>query len=298
MSYLTISGKKIYYEEYGNGHSPAIVYLHGGPGESCLTYTYQAKKLGETFHVISFDQYGVFRSDAVGDDPLSVNDLVQMTEQIRVALGIDSWIPLGHSFGGMLALIYAHTYPDSIDAVIYDCPMWSALHTARAIAEATLPCFERDDVSDQTALCKEILDSTLSSREAFKKAMSIDMNEDIQRYCHVIENSRYNDYVNTHIPDPMVTEDCWGKFVDFRKKLFDSEDFYVDYLPYLADIVKPQLLIVGEYDMTCGRYEQKWFADNAPNGRTEILSDCAHLTWFEQPEKYTDMIVKFFSNDK
>ena len=96
----------------------------------------------------------------------------------------------------------------------------------------------------------------------------------------------------------MVTEDCWGKFVDFRKKLFDSEDFYVDYLPYLADIVKPQLLIVGEYDMTCGRYEQKWFADNAPDGSTEILLDCAHLTWFEQPEKYTDIIVKMFSNNE
>ena len=298
MSYLAISGRKIYYEEYGTDKAPTLIYLHGGPGESCLTYTYQARKLGETFHVISFDQYGVFRSDAVGDESLGVNDLVQMTEQMRIALGIESWIPLGHSFGGMLALVYAHTYPDSIDAVIYDCPMWSALHTARAIAEATLPCFEQEGIAEQTALCRRILNSELSSREAFEKAMSIDMNESVQRYCHVIENDRYNDYINTHIPDPMVTEDCWGKFADFRKKLFLSEDFYADYIPYLADIAKPQLLIVGEYDMTCGRYEQKWFADNAPDGKTEILSGCAHLTWFEQPEKYTDIIVKMFSNHK
>ena len=298
MSCLTISGKKIYYEEYGIENTLTLVYLHGGPGESCLTYSYQAKKLGATFHVISFDQYGVFRSDAVNDEPLGVNDLVHMTEQMRIALGIDRWIPIGHSFGGMLALVYAHTYPDSIDAVIYDCPMWSALHTARAIAEATLPCFEQYGNSDQIALCREILDSELSSREAFEKAMSIDMNENVQRYCHVIENSRYNDYINTHISDPMVTEECWGKFVDFRKKLFDSEDFYVDYLPYLKDITKPQLLIVGEYDMTCGKFEQKWFADNAPNSSTKILSDCAHLTWFEQPEKYTDIIIEMFSTDK
>ena len=298
MSYLTISGKKIYYEEYGADNAPALVYLHGGPGESCLTYSYQAKKLGETFHVISFDQYGVFRSDAVGDEPLGVNDLVRMTEQMRKALGIDSWIPLGHSFGGMLALVYAHTYPDSIDAVIYDCPMWSALHTARAIAEATLPCFELDGNSGQIALCKEILDGEISSREAFEKAMSIDMNESVQRYCHVIENSRYNDYISTHISDPMVPEECWGRFVGFRNKIFESEDFYADYLPYLADIAKPQLLIVGEYDMTCGKFEQQFFADNATNGRTVVLSDCAHLTWFEQPEKYTEIIIESFSEDK
>ena len=285
MPYLTVFGRKIYYEEYGVGNAPVLVYLHGGPGESCLTYSYQAEKLGETFHVVSFDQYGVFRSDAVGEEPLG--------EQMRLALGIKSWIPLGHSFGGMLALVYAHTYPDSIDAVIYDCPMWSALHTARAMAEATLPCFERDGNAEQTELCKEILDSKISSREAFEKAMSIDMNENVQRHCHVIETDRYNDYIEAHISDPMVPEECWGRFVGFRKKIFDSDDFYADYLPYLKDISKPQLLIVGEYDMTCGKFEQKCFADSAPNGRTVIIPGSAHLTWFEQPEKYTEIIKAF-----
>ncbi len=171
--------------------------------------------------------------------------------------------------------------------------MWSALHTARAIAEATLPCFERDGVSEQIALCKEILGEP-SPKKAFEKAMSIDINESVQRYCHVIEDSRYNDYISTHISKPAVTEDCWRKYVDFRKKIYDSEDYYVDYLPYLKDIAKPQLLIVGEYDMTCGKYEQKWFADNAPAGSTVILQDSAHLTWFEQPEKYTEIIVGRF----
>ena len=61
-------GKKIYFEEYGIGKKPTLVYMHGGPGESCLTYTYQAQKLGEYFHVISFDQYGVFRSDAIPEE--------------------------------------------------------------------------------------------------------------------------------------------------------------------------------------------------------------------------------------
>lgn len=295
MSYLTISGKNIYYEEYGIEKTPTLVYLHGGPGESCLTYTYQAQKLGETFHIISFDQYGVFRSDAVGDEPLDVSTLVYMIEQMRTVLGIKSWIPLGHSIGGMFALVYAHTYPDSIDGVIYDCPMWSALHTAKAIAEATLPFFEQNAISDQIKLSNEILGSDISPREAFEKSLAIDMNENVQRYCHAIEMSKYNDYVNAHIPDPMVTEDCWGKFITFRQKLFEADDFYNNYLPYLADITKPQFLIVGEYDMTCGKYEQNWFANNAPNGRTEILTDCAHLTWFEQPERYTDIIKKMLS---
>ena len=106
MPYINVCGKQIYFEEYGTEKEPTIVYLHGGPGESCLTYSYQARKLGEHCHVVSFDQYGVFRSDAIAEDEkLTVNDLVEMTEQMRIALGIKSWISLGHSFGGMLALV-------------------------------------------------------------------------------------------------------------------------------------------------------------------------------------------------
>ena len=230
-----------------------MVYLHGGPGESCLTYTYQAKQLGKYYRVISFDQYGVFRSDALPEDgKLCVNDLVEMTEQMRIAL-----------------------------------------HTARAIANATLPYFEQSDNAEQIGLCKEILRNGISAKEAFDKSMSIDLYEEVQRYCHIIDAERYNAYINDHIDDPQVSEDCWGKFAAFRKKLFESADFYENYLPYLADIHKPQLLIVGEYDMTCGDYEREYFSRHSKNGRTEVLTGCAHLSWFEKTERYTELICDF-----
>ena len=39
--------------------------------------------------------------------------------------------------------------------------------------------------------------------------------------------------------------------------------------------------------------KQKWFDKHAPNGKTEMLANSAHLSWFEQPEKYTDLITRF-----
>ena len=294
MAYIDIDGKKIYFEEYGIGKNPTLVYMHGGPGESCLTYTYQAQRLGEYFHVISFDQYGVFRSDAIPEETKAdVKYHVDIIEQMRLELGIERWIPLGHSFGGMLALVYAHTYPDSVDAVIYDCPMWSALHMARAIAEATLPYFVQNEMAEQIELINEILQDDISSQDAFNKSMRIEFDEGLGRYCHVIEKSKYNSYINDNIAEPKVTNDCWGKYIVFRQKLFDSEDFYHNCLPYLAEIQKPQLLIVGEYDMTCGKYEQEWFDAHAINGKKEILNNSAHLSWFEYPEKYTDLVTSF-----
>lgn len=294
MAFVIVDDKKIYYEEYGSRDNPTIVYLHGGPGESCLTYSYQARELGKNFHVISFDQYGVFRSDAISEtESAGVFFHVGLIEKIRIALDIKSWIPLGHSFGGMLALIYAHSYPDSTDAVIYDCPMWSALYTARAIALAAKPYYEQNEMDAQLELVCEILKDAISPKEAFMKAMTIEFSNGLDRFCHVIETDRYNSYINDHIPDPQVPDECWGKFISFRQKIFEAEDFYGDYLQYLCDIDKPQLLIVGEYDMTCGMYEQEWFKEHAQNGTVKKLENSAHLSWFEYPEKYTELVTCF-----
>ena len=45
--------------------------------------------------------------------------------------------------------------------------------------------------------------------------------------------------------------------------------------------------------MTCGKHEQEWFDTHAINGRKEILNNSAHLSWFECPEKYTNLITRF-----
>ena len=294
MAYADINGRKIYYEEYSDSSRPTVVYMHGGPGESCRTYTYQAQKLGETMHVISFDQYGVFRSDAIPEEqPAGVMFHIGLIEELRKSLGIDKWIPLGHSFGGMLALIYAHEYPEHTQAVIYDCPMWSALHTARAIADMTLPFYDEHGMTEQADSCRAILREGVSAKEAFERAVALEMGLELQRFCHSIDMEDYNRYISEHIPDIDAPEECWYRYASFNQKLFDSEDFYEDYLPFIAEVKKPQLLMVGEYDMTCGRFEQEYFRRNAPDGSFRLLENSAHLSWFEHPEKYTELVDSF-----
>lgn len=297
MSFVNLQGKKMYYEEYGDKRNKTIVYFHGGPGESCLSYTYQARTLGEKFHVISFDQYGVFRSDALGEnEAFGVRDQVELIEKMRIALGINSWIPLGHSYGGMLACQYAYMYPDSTDAVIYDCPMWNVLLTSKTIASAILPYYEANGIDEKIAVCKEILSDTITSKEAFDKAMSMEMDEPLKKFCHVIDSAVYEKYMSEHIPQVDVPEEDWYKYINFTKMLLAKGDYYDDYLCRLSEIKKPSLLIVGEYDMTCGKDQQEWFRKNSKNGRFIMLEKSAHLSWVEHPQKYTSIITEFIDS--
>lgn len=296
MAFIQTDGKNIYYEEYGEKNRPTLVYFHGGPGESCRTYTRQAELFGEKFHVISFDQYGVFRSESIPENtPFGVEDHVDLIDKMRTALGIESWTPLGHSFGGMLACLYAYKYPKSTSAVIYDCPMWSALRTAVTIAKATLPYYEENNMAEQIKLCREILSDNISPKDAFSKAVALEMTDGLKKYCHVIDDNLYMQYISDNIPQIDASEDDWCKFMHFTKMLMAKDDFYNDYLTCLSEIDKPSMLIVGEYDMTCGRDQQEWFINHSSNGEFVCLKGSAHMSWMQNPEEYTALITDFLN---
>lgn len=121
--FVDVFSHKIYYEAYGAEHRNTLLYLHGGPGASCLDFVNQAKALGEKIRVILFDQFGVLRSDAIGEDEdYSMEYQVEMLEEMRKSFGIEQWNILGHSYGGMLAILYAYRHPESIQKVILECP--------------------------------------------------------------------------------------------------------------------------------------------------------------------------------
>ena len=65
---ITIWGKKIWYEIYGAEYNDTLLYLHGGPGASCLDFVNQARALSEKMRVVILDQLGVLRSEAIAEN--------------------------------------------------------------------------------------------------------------------------------------------------------------------------------------------------------------------------------------
>lgn len=52
------------------------------------------------------------------EDELNMEETVQDLEAIREALDISSWHFAGHSTGGMLGLLYATNYPQSLQSLV------------------------------------------------------------------------------------------------------------------------------------------------------------------------------------
>jgi len=111
-------GHRVYVEECGTRGGAPVVVLHGGPGGGCSP---GMRRFFDPMHYRSvlFDQRGCGRSSPHASVESNTTwDLVGDIERIREALGIERWIVFGGSWGATLALVYAQTHPDRVEALV------------------------------------------------------------------------------------------------------------------------------------------------------------------------------------
>lgn len=104
---------------------PAVILLHGGPGisESALFRHYD-DALERHFLMVYWDQRGAGRSYHADIPRASMtltqfeNDLNQVVDLVRRRFGKDRVILLGHSWGTLLGIRYAHDHPEKVAAYV------------------------------------------------------------------------------------------------------------------------------------------------------------------------------------
>lgn len=93
-----------------------LLLLHGGPGVPDSMQTDIAPLLPE-YRAISFDQRGVGRSHC-RDGLYRIEDYLADIETIRERLEIPAWHVLGHSWGGLLAQLYAAHHGSRVRSLV------------------------------------------------------------------------------------------------------------------------------------------------------------------------------------
>jgi len=106
----------------GTEKKGTIILLHGGPGVPDYLEDV-AFALNSGYRVISFDQRGVGRSAAFHDS-YSIDDYINDIYTIIHSLNFSEIHFFGHSWGALLAQLYAYKYPDNIKSMFLcnPCP--------------------------------------------------------------------------------------------------------------------------------------------------------------------------------
>lgn len=109
---------EIYYEECGNPNGRPVVVLHGGPG-GAVNPGMRRYFDPQTYRIILFDQRGCGKS--MPNASLADNTtwtLIEDIERLRERCGIEAWTVFGGSWGSTLAMAYAITHPERVQALI------------------------------------------------------------------------------------------------------------------------------------------------------------------------------------
>lgn len=109
---------EIYYEECGDPNGKPAVILHGGPG-GAINPTMRRFFNPDRWRMVLFDQRGCGKSrpNASLDDNTTWT-LIDDIERLRIQLGVEKWTVFGGSWGSTLALAYAVTHPQRVDALV------------------------------------------------------------------------------------------------------------------------------------------------------------------------------------
>ncbi|MGI8926829.1 MAG: alpha/beta fold hydrolase, partial [Tepidiformaceae bacterium] len=108
---------KLHYQEWGSPSAPAILMLHGF-GVSGHMFDEFAARVQERYRLIALDQRGHGDSDWSPEGDYSRDAFVADFEGFREALGIDRFVLVGHSMGGLNAVAYAVRYPHRVSALV------------------------------------------------------------------------------------------------------------------------------------------------------------------------------------
>lgn len=111
------NGLTLHYQEWGQAGAPPILMLHGF-GVSGHMFDEFAQRMHQEYHLFALDQRGHGDSQWSDEGDYSRAAFVADAEAFRAAVGLERFILVGHSMGGLNAASYTVQHPERVRALI------------------------------------------------------------------------------------------------------------------------------------------------------------------------------------
>lgn len=137
--------QNLYIKTYGNKKDKTIIFIHGGPsGNATLFEGTTAQNLADQgFCVIAYDRRGEGRS-ADPDAKFTYEEAFQDLNSIYKKYHLKKAVLIGHSFGGLVATLYAHKYPQNVSALVLAGALFSQQETYNHILNTLREKYSND----------------------------------------------------------------------------------------------------------------------------------------------------------
>lgn len=284
--YVTVNGARLWVETEGKGDP--LFLISGGPGGAHVGL-HSFDPLKDSCTLVFIDNFGRGKSDTAKDvKEYSISRDVEDIEGIRKALGYDKINILGHSYGSVVAQLYALKYGEHVKHLIiadgfYSGKMWQ----------------ENDDNSNHEIQenYPEVWDSLMRMRKRGLISSDKDCYEEYAKvpygflyaynpnnFLHGIDPT-YPNRFNTRLYYQLVGPD--GDFV------VGNDIAKFDVTKELKNLKMPVLVVAGRYDRVSVPKMAILYKQYCPQAEFVMFEHSGHNPMVEEPEKEFPIIREF-----
>ena len=261
------------YSAEGSG-SPLVIFT----GSENVGQKLFPEELKDNFLIIHADPSKI---DTIVISYISLNDILEDLEKMRVTIGAEKIGILGHSMFGLIPMEYALKYPDNISFAI---STGSQPYNNEVSAKASEKYWEenalerRKQIRDQNWKELEGIDwSALSPTQQFIKSYTADT--PFRFYDPTFDQSSFWDGVEIN----MAFLSHYGGTL---MKDFDNSENY-------KNIKTPILVITGKYDFGAPYYLWEDFEGIIPSFTLKVYEHAGHNPFMEYPEDFTKDVLEW-----
>ena len=274
---VTLNGVEIHYTVRGSG--PVMIAHSGGPGMDARLWDDFAK-IDDFLTIVMMHPRGSGLSGSAPGEAYLLPDYTSDVETLRIHLELEKPIVMGWSHGGMVAMQFAFTHPDSLSKLIL-------VDTSAYIGEF---------LSDIEGTVQEFKDEPWFEKSfaALKAewAGEYKTDEDMARLWVDEMKFYFKQFDRRAEAYHERTKDLPVRIVPL-KTFNDKEAATMDLRSDLKKITVPTLVIVGRHDFITNVAMAEEMVKFIPNARLEIFENSGHFALVEEPEKFYRVINEF-----
>ena len=269
MPKILINGSEHYYEQAGAG--PSLVFIHGAFADAQI-WDPQWRYFSAKYHVLRYDLRGHGRTGSSDLDRYSMETYADDLASLLTALGIESSVICGLSWGGGIAQAFAVKYPDLLNGLV--------------LAGST--------VSMSVTLGEKLLRYALFPKPAMMlmiRILSVDQYIRFSLWLSGITLGK--DWLNR---DESTIQYLRQSMTLIAKreymKIWDA--IYGFDLAPLEKISCPTLVVTGEHDTKMVLRHAREIIHRVPQVEARVLPASYHAMTLEEPEEFNVVLEQFF----
>ncbi|NJC72871.1 alpha/beta hydrolase [Planosporangium thailandense] len=273
-------GAPLYYRDdayrgaTGDDRTP-LVALAGGAARH-PDYLGDLAGLGDRYRLVVPHLRGVGRTPMPGAvGRASFWRQAEDVERLRVRLGLERVLLVGHSAGTRLALSYAAQFPDRLAGLVLITP--PSAHLVDVPSDAV------DLIARRRG--EPAFDAAVAAMEAGPDLGDDDRFNAWQRETAPVGYAAWGAREQAHA--------AVGSWSLAAVKGYFSVEPPRDFAARLAQVTAPVLVVAGSEDCLTGLAPVVALAGIFPAGRAVVLDECGHYPWVEQPAAFRQVVEGF-----